>query len=117
MGHQGYGRRKAILEGTLHGRGERRDTQRRCWVGGNALVAVGWRIWAWAELLKVWASLRWSDLQATIPDDIAIVEGRLTTMLRRTKTTGASRRIRTSGGGGRKPSSRTPLGYRRDSTC
>ena len=29
--------------------------------------ATGWRIWAWAKLVKVWASLRWSDLQAIIP--------------------------------------------------
>ena len=56
--------------------------------------AIGWRIWAWAKLVKVWASLRWSDLQAIIPAELALVEGRLTTVLRRTKTSGPSRRIK-----------------------
>ena len=56
--------------------------------------ATGWRIWAWAKLVKVWASLRWSDLQAIIPAELALVEGRLTTVLRRTKTSGPSRRIK-----------------------
>ena len=56
--------------------------------------ATGWRIWAWAKLVKVWASLRWSDLQAIIPPELALVEGRLTTVLRRTKTSGPSRRIK-----------------------
>ena len=32
----------------------------------NRVVPVGWRIWAWAKLVKTWASLRWSDLQAMI---------------------------------------------------
>ena len=35
---------------------------------------------------KVWGSLRWSDLQAIIPAELALVEGRLVTTLRRTKT-------------------------------
>ena len=56
--------------------------------------ATGWRIWAWAKLVKVWASLRWSDLQAIIPAELSLVEGRLTTVLRRTKTSGPSRRIK-----------------------
>ena len=32
--------------------------------------ATGWRIWAWAKLVKVWASLRWSDLQAIISAEL-----------------------------------------------
>ena len=56
--------------------------------------ATGWRIWAWAKLVKVWASLRWSDLQAIIPAELSLVEGRLTTVLRRTKTSGPSRRVK-----------------------
>ena len=40
--------------------------------------ATSWRIWAWAKLVKVWASLRWSDLQAIIPAQLSLVEGRLT---------------------------------------
>ena len=47
-----------------------------------------------AKLLKVWGSLRWSDLQAIIPAELALVEGRLVTTLRRTKTSGPNRRVR-----------------------
>ena len=36
--------------------------------------ATGWRIWAWAKLVKVWASLRWSDLQAIIPAELSLVQ-------------------------------------------
>ena len=56
--------------------------------------ATGWRIWAWAKLVKVRASLRWSDLQAIIPAELSLVEGRLTTVLRLTKTSGPSRRVK-----------------------
>ena len=45
--------------------------------------AIGWRIWAWAKLVKVWGSLRWSDLQTVIPAELSLVEGRLVTTLRR----------------------------------
>ena len=54
--------------------------------------AIGWRVWAWAKLIKVWGSLRWSDLQAVIPAELSLVEGRLVTTLRRTKTSGPNRR-------------------------
>ena len=60
----------------------------------NRVVPVGWRIWAWAKLVKTWASFRWSDLQAMIPDNISFTFGRLYPLLRRTKTTGATRRIK-----------------------
>ena len=51
--------------------------------------ATGWRIWAWAKLEGLGlATLRWSDLQAIIPAELSLVEGRLTTVLRRTKTSG-----------------------------
>ncbi|CAE7469080.1 unnamed protein product, partial [Symbiodinium microadriaticum] len=56
--------------------------------------AIGWRVWAWAKLVKVWGSLRWSDLQAIIPAELSLVEGRLVTTLRRTKTSGPRRRVR-----------------------
>ena len=56
--------------------------------------AIGWRVWAWAKLIKVWGSLRWSDLQAIIPGELSLVEGRLVTTLRRTKTSGPNRRVR-----------------------
>ena len=50
------------------------------------MYAVGWRIWAWIKLVKVWASLRWSDIQAILRQELRLIEGRLTTILRRTKT-------------------------------
>ena len=52
----------------------------------DQMYAVGWRIWAWIKLVKVWASLRWSDVQAILPEELRLIEGRLTTILRRTKT-------------------------------
>ena len=58
------------------------------------MFAVGWRIWAWIKLVKVWASLRWSDVQAIIPQELYLIEGRLTTILRRTKTSGPNRQVK-----------------------
>ena len=55
---------------------------------------TGLRVYAWAKLVKVWASLRWSDLQAIRPGELKLVEGRLATTLRRTKTSGPNRRIK-----------------------
>ena len=58
------------------------------------MYAVGWRIWAWIELVKVWASLRWSDIQAILPQELSLLEGRLTTILRRMKTSGPNRQVK-----------------------
>ena len=58
------------------------------------MYAVGWRIWAWIKLVKVWASLRWSDIQAILPQELSLIEGRLTTVLRRTKTSGPNRQVK-----------------------
>ena len=58
------------------------------------MCAVGWRIWAWIKLVKVWASLRWSDIQAILPQELHLIEGRLSTVLRRTKTSGPTGRSR-----------------------
>ena len=49
--------------------------------------AIGWRVWAWAKLLKVWGSL--SDLQAIVPAELALVEGRLVTTLPQGPTGGS----------------------------
>ena len=54
----------------------------------DEMYAVGWRVWAWIKLVKVWASLRWSDIQAILPQELHLIEGRLSTVLRRTKTSG-----------------------------
>ena len=56
--------------------------------------AVGWRIWAWVKLIKVWASLRWSDVKAIIPTELRLIEGRLTTVLRQTKTFGPTKQVK-----------------------
>ena len=55
---------------------------------------AGLRIFAWAKLFKSWASLRWSDIQAIKPSELRLEEGRLFTILRRTKTSGPNRRIK-----------------------
>ena len=44
--------------------------------------------------MKSWASLRWSDIQAIKPEELRLEEGRLSTILRRTKTSGPNRRIK-----------------------
>ena len=36
----------------------------------DEMYAAGWRIWAWIKLVKVWASLRWSDVQAILPAEL-----------------------------------------------
>ena len=56
--------------------------------------AIGWRVWAWAKLVKIWESLRWSHLQAIISAELSFLEGRLATVLRRTKTSGPNRRVK-----------------------
>ena len=58
------------------------------------MFAVGWRIWAWIKLVKVWASLRWSDVQVIIPQELCLIEGRLTTILRKTKTSGPNQQVK-----------------------
>ena len=60
----------------------------------DEMYVVGWRIWAWIKLVKVWASLRWSDIQAILPQELCLIEGRLTTTLRRTKTSGPNRQVK-----------------------
>ena len=46
------------------------------------------------KLVKVWASLRWSDVQAILPEELRLIEGRLTTTLRKTKTSGPNRQVK-----------------------
>ena len=60
----------------------------------DEMYAVGWRIWAWIKLAKVWASLRWSDIQAILPQELCLMEGRLTTILRSTKASGPNRQVK-----------------------
>ena len=43
---------------------------------------------------STWGTLRWADLQAIIPGELSLAEGRLVTTLRKTKTSRASRRVK-----------------------
>ena len=51
-----------------------------------------WRVLAWSKLVKVWACLRWDDLQEIKPAELTFADGRLTTIFRKTKTSGPNRR-------------------------
>ena len=52
------------------------------------------RIVAWMRLLKVYGVLRADDLQRIVPDDVLYSETGLTATLRRTKTSGAGKKVR-----------------------
>ena len=60
----------------------------------DEMFAVGWRVWAWLKLVKTSASLRWSDLQAILPGELRMIQGMLTTILRRTKTSLPNRQVK-----------------------
>ena len=53
-----------------------------------------WRVLACAKLVKVWACLRWGDLQEIKPAELTFADGRLSTILRKTKTSGPNRRVK-----------------------
>ena len=52
------------------------------------------RVVAWIKLLKSWACPRWSDLQVIKPAELRLTEGRLSTILRKTKTSRPNIRIK-----------------------
>ena len=54
---------------------------------------IGFRLVAWVKLVKLWATLRWDDVQKIIPKELKFYGGRMTTLLRTTKTTGPSKRV------------------------
>eukprot|EP00435_Cladocopium_sp_Y103_P068936 s20_g32.t1 len=54
---------------------------------------LGYRIVAWIKLVKLWGSLRWDDVQRINPKELKYYSGRMTTILRVTKTTGPSKRV------------------------
>ena len=54
---------------------------------------LGYRVVAWIKLVKLWASLRWDDIQRINPKELKYYGGRMTTILRITKTTGPSKRV------------------------
>lgn len=57
-------------------------------------LLFGLRIVAWVKLVKLWGSLRWDDIQKVVPKELKYFEGRMTTTLRTTKTTGPTKRVR-----------------------
>ena len=54
---------------------------------------IGFRLVAWVKLAKLWATLRWDDAQKIIPKELKFYGGRMTTILRTTKTSGPSKRV------------------------
>ena len=56
-------------------------------------LRVGFRLIAWIKLVKLWATLRWDDIQKIVPKELKFYGGRMTTILRSTKTTGPSKRV------------------------
>lgn len=52
------------------------------------------RAGAWVKLVKIWASLRFDDLAHMRTDMIQAYEGKLSGLLKRTKTTGAGKRVK-----------------------
>ena len=52
------------------------------------------RVFGWVKLLKTWASLPWSDLQAIKPAELRLTDGGLATALRKTKTSGPTKRVK-----------------------
>ena len=52
------------------------------------------RLGAWVKLLKVWASFRFDDLAHLRVDTVRFYDARLSGLMRRTKTTGAGKRVR-----------------------
>eukprot|EP00435_Cladocopium_sp_Y103_P048249 s2858_g14.t1 len=54
---------------------------------------LGYRVVAWVKLVKLWGCLRWDDIQKINPRELKYYSGRMTTILRTTKTTGATKRV------------------------
>jgi hypothetical protein len=55
---------------------------------------LGLRVVAWARLLKIFAVLRWDDLQRLRPRDVALRSSGLQGRLTQTKTSGAGKKVR-----------------------
>ena len=54
---------------------------------------LGYRVVAWIKLVKLWGSLRWDDIQKINPKELKYYGGRMTTILRTTKTTGPTKHV------------------------
>eukprot|EP00435_Cladocopium_sp_Y103_P068303 s951_g31.t1 len=56
-------------------------------------IVLGLRVVSWVKLVKLWGSLRWDDVQKIVPKELKYFGGRMTTILRTTKTTGPTKRV------------------------
>ena len=56
-------------------------------------AAMGLRLISWVKLVKIWGSLRFDDVQKINPESLSMLEGRMTTTLRVTKTSGPGKRV------------------------
>eukprot|EP00435_Cladocopium_sp_Y103_P029863 s1293_g7.t1 len=54
---------------------------------------LGYRVVAWIKLFKLWGCLRWDDIQKINPKELKYYAGRMTTILRTTKTAGPTKRV------------------------
>lgn len=52
-----------------------------------------YRVLAWTRLIKIWGSLRFDDMQKIKPSELHLTQGRLTTTLRSSKTSGPGKRV------------------------
>lgn len=52
------------------------------------------RLGAWLKLLKIWASLRFDDLAHIMANMVKVYDGRMSGLLKRTKTTGGGKRVK-----------------------
>ena len=59
----------------------------------DSRMNMGIRITAWVKLLKLWGCLRYDDLQRISPSELKYTLGRLSTILRVTKTSGPTKRV------------------------
>ena len=55
---------------------------------------LGIRVVSWVKLVKLWGTMRWDDVQKMVPKELKYFGGRMTTVLRTTKTTGPTKRVR-----------------------
>ena len=61
---------------------------------GDLKVPVVLRVVAWTRLVKVYGALRADDLQRIVPDDVELTESGLNARMRRTKTSGAGKKVK-----------------------
>ena len=61
----------------------------------DTTVGIAFRVLAWMRLIKLYATMRADDLQRLRPEDVHLGPSGLKGILRRSKTTGAAKRVKT----------------------